>query len=263
MRDQCPDACDNGAMNPWLIGAPLALTAGAALTTYGAVNPRSQLFGSTMWQTSSAQKLAITFDDGPNPKITPDLLQLLESYGARATFFVVGRFVSECTDLVREIAERGHIVGNHTATHPNLFLRAPGEARDELRRCNEAIANATGRQPEWFRPPFGFRNPWTVSTATALGLRTVMWTELPGDWRGKPQEWLIERMKNIRKRAAEATIQNAEHSHGDILCLHDGDFRFLDGDRSATLRALRYWLPRWRDVGLEFVTIDEAVKPTA
>jgi peptidoglycan/xylan/chitin deacetylase (PgdA/CDA1 family) len=247
-------------VNPWLIATPIALTA-AVVTSYGAAHPRSELFGPTVWRTNSPQKLAITFDDGPNPKITPDLLNLLERYEARVTFFLVGRFAQECPELVREIAVRGHAVGNHTASHANLFWSSPTQIKEQMQWCNEAIATITGITPKWFRPPWGVRNPWVVSSASAIGMRTALWTLLPGDWRAKPASWLIKRMEPIAKRAQSSSLSdiNSQPAHGDVLCLHDGDYRSLNADRRATVEALQYWLPRWRDLGLEFVTIDEAV----
>ena len=247
-------------MNPWLIATPVALTAAAA-TAYGAVNPHSELFGPIVWRTSSLRRLAITFDDGPNPKITPELLKLLERYEARVTFFMVGRFAQECPELVREIVSRGHVIGNHTATHANLFWRAPAQIRQQMVRCNEAIGLIAGMTPKWFRPPWGMRNPWVVSSAMGMGMRTVLWTILPGDWRAKPASWVIKRMEPIAKRAQglSAAGDTSPAGHGDVLCLHDGDYRFLNADRHATVEALQYWLPRWRDLGLEFVTIDKAV----
>ena len=247
-------------MNPWLIATPIALSA-AAVAAYGATNPRSELFGPTVWRTNSPRKLAITFDDGPNPKITPDLLQLLDRYEARTTFFMVGRLAQECPELVREIIVRGHAIGNHTVTHANLFWNTPTQIRQQMQRCNEAIGTITGTTPKWFRPPWGMRNPWVVSSATGMGMRTALWTLLPGDWRAKPASWLIRRMEPIAKRAQSSSLSdsNLHASHGDVLCLHDGDYRFLNADRHATVGALQYWLPRWRDLGLEFVTIDEAV----
>jgi peptidoglycan-N-acetylglucosamine deacetylase len=246
-------------VNPWLIATPIALTA-AAVTAYGAVNPRSELFGPTVWRTNSPQKLAITFDDGPNPKITPELLKLLERHEARVTFFMVGRFAQECPELVREITVRGHVIGNHTATHANLVWCAPAQIKRQMQRCNEVIGTITGMTPKWFRPPWGMRNPWVISSAKGLSMGTALWTILPGDWRAKPASWLIKRMEPITKRAqsSSAAADNSAAGHGDVLCLHDGDYRFLNADRQATVEALQYWLPRWRDLGLEFVTIDEA-----
>src|SRR5271165_1870712 len=133
------------AMNPcwpWWLGAPAVLGGLAGLTAYGAAHPRSQIFGPTRYCTDAARKLALTFDDGPNPSITPRLLDLLDRHNAKATFFVIGKYVRECPDLAKEIYARGHVLGNHTDTHPNLFFCGPGETRRELLRCNEAILQA-------------------------------------------------------------------------------------------------------------------------
>jgi len=247
-------------MNPLLLEAPAAATAAAAaLVGYGSVYPNSQLFGPTIRDTASPLKLAITFDDGPNPAITPKLLDLFEQHNGRATFFLIGDFVRQCPALARETAQRGHSLGNHTDTHPNLFKCGPAEIRDQLQRCNDAIVEATSVTPKWFRPPYGLRNPWVIPVAHRLGMRAVMWTLLAGDWKAPSPEWLIPRMNPIAKHAQQHVANPAASSHGDILCLHDGFHMHLNGDRHCTLAALQYWMPRWRDLGLEFVTIDEAV----
>lgn len=259
-------------MNPWLIAAPTTLAAAAAgIAAYGAVYPRSQLFGATVSRTNSPRKLALTFDDGPNPAITPKLLDLLDRFNARATFFVIGKHARECPDLLEETAARGHVIGNHTDAHPNLFWLKPDQITVELRCCNYSIVAATGAPPRWFRPPYGFRNPWVIPMARELKQRVVMWTLIPGDWMATSSEWLIPRMKPIAERAqrnlatsrAAGGVSNGVASTGDILCLHDGGHRQLNADRLPTLAALEHWLPRWRDLGLEFVTIDQAVTAPA
>jgi len=259
-------ACENRAVNPWLIDGACALGLAAGATAYGAVYPRAQLFGPTICRTNSSHKLAITFDDGPNPAITPKLLDLLDRYQARATFFLIGRFVRDCPDLARETRARGHLLGNHSDTHPNLFWLSPAQIREQIRRCNDAISVATGASPGWFRPPFGMRNPWLAAAARASGLRVAMWTLIPGDWMEKPPEWLIRRMNPIAHRARSIAVNAANipaTRTGDVLCLHDGAHRGLNGDRTRTVAALEYWLPRWRDLGLQFVTMDEAVRTPA
>jgi peptidoglycan-N-acetylglucosamine deacetylase len=254
-------------MNPWLIGAPIAAAgAVAGLTAYGAVYPRAQLFGRTICRTNSACKLALTFDDGPNPAITPKLLDLLDRYHAHATFFVVGKFVRDHPEIVQETAARGHVIGNHTDAHPNLFWLSPDHIFIELRCCNYAIAAATGKPPHWFRPPWGFRNPWVVPTARGLGQQVIMWTLIPRDWKAQSAEWLIPRLEPVAahaRRNANRSQAISAASTGDILCLHDGSHRKLNADRTHTLAALEHWLPRWRDLGLEFVTIGDAVSSPA
>jgi len=246
-------------MNPALIGVPAVAALTAGFTTYAAVYPRSQLFGATICRTPSPPLLALTFDDGPNPAITPALLDLLDKNNAKATFFMIGRFVRECPELTREVAARGHLIGNHTQTHPNLFWLGPHAIRSELQQCQSALQDVTGDAAKMFRPPYGFRNPWVASTARELGMQTVMWTLLPGDWREKTAEWLTARMRSIADNAQQAV----NRASGDVLCLHDGAHRQLNGDRVRTLKALEYWLPRWRDLGLKFVTIGEAVHTPA
>src|ERR1051326_5265318 len=167
-------------------------------------------------------------------------------------------FVRECPALTKEIVVRGHVIGNHTCTHPNLFWRSPQSVLEELSACQGAIFDATGQRAEFFRPPYGFRNPWVVATARKCGMRTVMWTLIPRDWKNKPLEWLRRRMQPVATHAAAAS-----QTRGDIVCLHDGAHRALGGDRAHTLAALEYWLPRWRDLGLKFVTISEAAQTAA
>jgi peptidoglycan/xylan/chitin deacetylase (PgdA/CDA1 family) len=252
-------------MNSMLIAVPGAVAALGAVAI-GAAHPRSQLFGRTVCRTNSARKLALTFDDGPNPAITPKLLDLLDRHNAKATFFVIGRYVRECPELLQETAARGHLIGNHTELHPNLLRLSRREVRIELRLCHDAISNALGSPSKWFRPPFGLRNPWVIPAARELGYRTVTWTLLPGDWREKPVEWLIPRLQPITdhaKRNLGSGSNAGAAARGDVLCLHDGGHRELNSDRSRTLAALEHWLPRWRDLGLEFVTIGEAVSTPA
>jgi peptidoglycan/xylan/chitin deacetylase (PgdA/CDA1 family) len=110
------------------------------------------------------------------------------------------------------------------------------------------------------------RNPWVIPAAHELGCRPVMWTLLPGDWHEKPAEWLISRMEPIARHAQQSALKGSNPpagATGDVLCLHDGSHRQLNGDRTRTLADLEHWIPRWRDLGLEFVTIDEAVRTPA
>jgi peptidoglycan/xylan/chitin deacetylase (PgdA/CDA1 family) len=247
-------------MDSWLIAVPSFLAGMAGLTAYGAVNARSQLFGRSLHSTGNPRKLAITFDDGPNPSITPKLLDLLDRSHVKATFFVVGKYVRDSPSLVKEISDRGHLLGNHTDTHPNLFFCGPAETQTELLRCSEAIGQATWEEPRWFRPPFGYRSPWLSELVHHQRMQMVMWTLLPGDWRPKTADWLIERMKPIAAHAEALSTTNSASpapKTGDILCIHDGDYAHPNGDRARTLAALEYWLPRWRDLGLEFVTMRE------
>lgn len=247
-------------MSLWPIAGSVVVLGTAGVAAYGAVAPGSQLFGATTCYTNAARKLALTFDDGPNPAITPKLLDLLRQYDAAATFFVVGKYVRESAGLLKEIAEAGHALGNHTETHPNLFFEGPSATREQLLRCGDAIENVTWARPRWFRPPFGFRSPWLSEIVHAQGMRTVMWTRIPGDWRVVKNDWLIERMKPIAVEAEAGLKAGSGPAPGQVICLHDGDYARPNADRAHTLAALQYWLPRWRDLGLQFVTMSQATE---
>src|SRR5206468_186942 len=136
-------------MNSLFIAVPGAVTALGTAAAYGAAHPRSQLFGRTVCRSNSSRKLALTFDDGPNPSMTPKFLDLLDRHNAKATFFLIGRYVRECPELVKETVARGHLVGNHTETHPNLFRLSRREIRIELRL--EACRSRNGRCPLFAR----------------------------------------------------------------------------------------------------------------
>lgn len=227
-----------------LAGAGAFCAGAAGVAAWGAVAPSSQLFGPTIRRTGNSESIALTFDDGPNPAVTPELLDVLERHEAKATFFVIGKFAGQEAALTREIAERGHCLGNHTQTHPSLVFLSPGKIRDELSRCDEAIASASGEVPRWTRPPYGFRSPWLRGIAKERNYSgVVMWSRMARDW--APQ-------------AAQGVIARLQHAKGgDIVLLHDGDHATLRGDRGHTVKAVEHWLPRWRDAGLRFVTLDD------
>ena len=234
---------------PAIVGGGAAAAAGIA--AWGAVAPSSELFGQTVRHTASARKIGLTFDDGPNPAVTPRLLEMLDRYSARATFFLIGKFARACPELVKEISACGHVIGNHSDTHANLFLRTPGGIRGELVRCQDAITDATHAEPpRWMRPPYGYRNPLLSGEIRRAGMRgVVMWSKICRDWKRQPPQRLIERL---------ARVARPDQPRGDIVLLHDGDHRALGAERHHVVAALEHWLPRWRDAGMEFVTIDSS-----
>jgi peptidoglycan/xylan/chitin deacetylase (PgdA/CDA1 family) len=201
------------------------------------------LFGATIRRTGSDSTVALTFDDGPNPSVTPGLLDLLDRHEVQATFFLIGEWVRTQPSLAREIVARGHTAGNHTNTHAALTFLSPAGIADELRRCDDAIETATGEKPRWMRPPFGFRSPLLGRIIRRRGdAGLVMWSRWARDWKPQPAERVTRRLRSVRG--------------GDIVLLHDGDHRVVNGDRRHTVVALEYWLPRWKDAGFKFVTLN-------
>ncbi|MEI7927550.1 MAG: polysaccharide deacetylase family protein, partial [Verrucomicrobiales bacterium] len=123
-------------------------------------------------------RILITIDDGPDPRDTPALLDLLDEYGVKAVFFVIGEKVRAYPELAREIVKRGHELGNHTLTHPQatFWCASPWRTRCEIVGCNQAIEEVTGVRPTWFRAPVGHRNFFTHPITAALGLEIMAWT---------------------------------------------------------------------------------------
>lgn len=181
--------------------------------------PRSRWMGANLLRLPPADgtatagprpEIALTFDDGPDPDVTPRVLDLLDGAGMRASFFVIGRRARAHADLIAEIARRGHRVENHTDSHPHLFACYPaGPLRREIERAQSAVAAATGRRPRLFRAPAGLRNPLLDWVLHRADLRLVSWTRRGFD--------AID-----RNPAAIARRLLAGLAPGDILLLHDG-----------------------------------------
>jgi peptidoglycan/xylan/chitin deacetylase (PgdA/CDA1 family) len=193
---------------------------------------------------AATRQLALTYDDGPNDPHTLRLLDVLARHEVRATFFLIGRYVIQRPDIVRQIAQAGHAVGNHTFTHPLLTFRSDAEIRRELTGCHTAIAEAMGEHSNIFRPPFGGRRPAVLRIARELGLEPVMWNITGYDWSAPPAE-TIERKVSGKIRG------------GDVILLHDGGHRQMGADRAQTVTATDRLIARYKSQGFEFVTIPE------
>ena len=188
--------------------------------------------------------VSFTFDDGPNPRTTPRILEILRREGVHATFFVLGRHAERWPELVRRAALDGHQLGNHGYFHRKLHRRSPGYVRDDLTRGTEQIVRASGVRPRHFRAPHGFRSPWVTPIAASLGQRTVGWSL--GVWdSARPGADVI----------AERTL--AGMHAGSILLLHDGDGYDPDGDRLQTAEALPAILDGLRRRGFRFTTLPD------
>src|ERR1700756_4655860 len=133
--------------------AGVAVSAAALSAGYQSMAPTGQWYGRTFTSLARGTKqLALTYDDGPNDPHTLRLLEVLAKHDVRATFFLIGRYVQQRPDIVREVMQAGHVVGNHTFTHPHLIMTGPGETRNELEKCQSALRDVTGASPRLFRP---------------------------------------------------------------------------------------------------------------
>ena len=230
-------------------GAALAGAAGGTFA-YGASAAKSQLFGRTFFAGDPARKqIALTYDDGPNDVHTERLLEVLARHGARATFFLIGKYVAARPQLARRVAEAGHEVGNHTFTHPNLIFAGADALRRELDDCERALTDAVGPHSRLFRPPFGARRPATLRVARRLGLVPVMWSVKCWDWK-EPAEQI------------EAHAVRQMHP-GAVVLLHDGGHVAMGADRSGTVTATDRIISRYKEEGWEFVTVGEMMHEVA
>jgi peptidoglycan/xylan/chitin deacetylase (PgdA/CDA1 family) len=144
----------------------------------GTLVPRCAWFGSLVSSLpASAEGVCLTIDDGPDPAHTPALLDLLDQHQAKAVFFLIGNRAVCHPELVREIARRGHLIGNHSETHPSATFWALGPWRmwAEIAGCQQTLTQITGAAPQWFRPPVGHHNLFVAAPLRALGLRMMMW----------------------------------------------------------------------------------------
>jgi peptidoglycan/xylan/chitin deacetylase (PgdA/CDA1 family) len=211
----------------------------------GVVWPRSTFLGPNLTRLPAASgEVALTFDDGPHPEVTPAVLDLLDRRGARATFFCIGRKVAAHPDLAAEIHRRGHRIENHTYSHPNAFgLYGSLAMEREIRAAQDAIAAATGRAPRLFRAPVGIRNPWLDRVLARNGLRLVSWTRRGLDTVGTDVARISRRLL-------------AGLAAGDILLLHDGSSARDGAGRAVALDALDVVLDGLAAAGLRSVTLD-------
>ncbi len=216
---------------------------------YAGMWPTSQIFGKTILAGRDPNEYALTYDDGPNDACTEQLLEILARHQVRATFFVIGRFVRERGELTRRIRAAGHLVGNHTLTHPVLLVTSPSRVREELASTNAAIEDAIGEKVSYFRPPHGARRPDVLRTAHELGLTPVLWNVMGYDWKPTTPEKVLA---NLDK----GILRNRRNGHGSNLLLHDGGQAAIGQDRAHTVAATATLLARTQREEVRFITVD-------
>ena len=212
-------------MHAWLDLGAGAAAAGlmAGGYAYAANWPTSQIFGRTLIagadSTDGKHTVALTYDDGPSPRNTPALLNVLAQHNARATFFLIGEHVRKHPDLARRVFAGGHVIGNHTAMHPNLRRKNDARVREELMTCQKTIEDTLGVSPVLFRPPYGARRPGVLRIARSLGLTPVLWNVTAHDWdsigAAAIQTRIDKGMRASAKRGLASNILLHDASHLD------------------------------------------------
>jgi peptidoglycan/xylan/chitin deacetylase (PgdA/CDA1 family) len=238
-------------LSPWIYGG-IGAAAGLGLVwggcAYAALAPGSRFFGDALTAPPRPGELALTFDDGPNPEWTPRLLDILAGHEVRATFFVVGQYAHTEPALVRRIAAAGHLIGNHSWTHPNLALTPAAKVRDELKRTSQTIEQIIGQAVHFFRPPFGARRPKVFHIARSLGLTPVLWNAMTNDW----EEPSADRIAGSLSRKIDG--QERRGRAGNIV-LHDGGHLVPRANREPSVNAAWQLIARYRQTH-RFVTLD-------
>lgn len=248
-----------------LAGWPLAYWAGStlpgltelllmnhALITLASLWPQSPLLGPNLVRLPKAERgeIALTFDDGPDPVVTPWVLDLLDHYGATASFFCIGERARRYPDLVREIGARGHRVENHGYSHRwNFALRGVAAIREELRRAQDTLTELAVRPPVFFRAPFGIRNPWIEPLLRPLGLRLASWSRRGYDGAlGDPDLVTALLLRGLRR--------------GDIVLLHDGGCARDRNGRPVVIAVLPRLLEEAARKKLRVRSLDQALEGT-
>ena len=233
---------------PWALGA---LVANHAVITTAGLLPRSTLLGPNLTRLPPAaiahREVAITIDDGPDPEVTPQVLDLLDAAGAKATFFCIGWRARANPALCREIVARGHQVENHGDSHSKAFaFFGPGRMQADIAAGQATLAAITGQSPRYFRATAGLRNPFLDPVLHRLGIRLASWTRRSYDTRcGDPGTVLTRLCRDL--------------GPGDILLLHDGHAARTAEGQPVILAVLPRLLATLRDQQLNPVTLNDAI----
>jgi peptidoglycan/xylan/chitin deacetylase (PgdA/CDA1 family) len=202
-------------------------------------------FGWCRWRgPTAADAVTFTFDDGPSPKSTPRTLDLLDLFGMRATFFVLGTQAESNPDLVSEILRRGHSVGSHGYLHEHHLLRSPAWIRDDLNRSVASIEAVTGRRPRWYRPSYGQLTAATVVQARRHDMEVVLWSAWGREWAEPGPAPVIARIERHLEPGA-------------IVLLHDNEVSCPPGTAARTHAVLGPLADKLDELGLRAVTLDD------
>ncbi len=221
------------SVRKYLFGITLLVS--VCLILWGVQGGAGSLSVSSPEDYSDRKMVALTFDDGPHPVYTERLLDGLKKRNVKATFFLIGKSADKYPELVKRMAEEGHLIGNHTMDHVQLNHKTYEEAIEQIRQSNQIISQITGQTPQYIRPPFG---EWSKELQEEVDMTAVLWDVDPVDWKVKNTEIVVKRiLKNARD--------------GDIILLHDVYGTSVD----AALEIV----DQMQAEGYEFVTVDEII----
>jgi peptidoglycan/xylan/chitin deacetylase (PgdA/CDA1 family) len=186
-------------------------------------------------------EIALTFDDGPNPPFTTQILDVLRRHNVKASFFDVGYLAQHYPGLVQQEVADGHVVGNHTWDHAHLPALSTNDITAEINNTSDELQKITGTRPTFFRPPYGETDARTLTVVNNLGLTTFLWNNMAYDWLTPAPSVISSRVTGVAR-------------NGMIILLHDGG-----GDRTNTVAALSIIIPNLQARGFRFVTLQQLV----
>ncbi|MFH1709522.1 MAG: polysaccharide deacetylase family protein [bacterium] len=206
----------------------------------------------SIWNGNKARNaVALTFDDGPKPEFCNPILEILDRYGAKATFFVVGREAQDNPDLIMRMYDSGHDIGNHTYSHMSIKDSSKGEALSNIQKCSQVIYDITGEQPKYFRPPGGTTNSRISNGLKKMGLKTVYWSLNAVDYIDKTPGYEVpEDYQFMAKELSKRVVDKM--SPGTIILLHNGS--------EQTVKALPFILSELKNKGYGFVTLSDLME---
>ncbi|MFA5059886.1 MAG: polysaccharide deacetylase family protein [Candidatus Omnitrophota bacterium] len=203
----------------------------------------------TIYRVKTPQKrIALTFDDGPSPVWTPQILDELKKANVKATFFMIGHHVKKYPDIARRVADEGHLIGNHGYAHSVLMYYTPEELEEEIKYTEHVIREITGQTTKYFRPPKAWLGKREKEIIKSIGYEVVLWSLNSKDWVTFDDKYII--------RYILRHIKN-----GDILLFHDsgGVFKAEGGDRRETVSTMPLLAEKLKERGFQFVTIEELI----
>lgn len=202
--------------------------------------------GDMIWEVHTNQKvIALTFDDGPDPSETDEILKVLNQYHAKCTFFAIGKRIAAYPDVARRVVSEGHELANHTYNH--VYFKKPineGLIEKEIKLTEEEIIKVSGKPSTLFRPPGGMYDETLVDVSNSMGLKPILWS-----WHQDTRDWNRPGVNSI----ANKVIRNAHN--GDIVLFHDHVY-----GQSQTREALKIILPELEKRGFRFVTVSDLIK---
>ena len=186
--------------------------------------------------------VALTFDDGPHPRYTEQILSILSRYGVKATFFMIGSNVSYYPEVAKAVHANGHEIGCHTYSHPHMKQLSQRALSEEIKKSEEIFSALSIPRPVIFRPPEGFRSEEQVKLVEEMGYRVVIWSLDPKDWKGTSSAQMV-------------SVMISQVQGGDVLLFHD----YISGQNN-TIAAIEQLIPKLLESGYQFVTVSEMMR---